>query len=151
MSLDFQKLSRFTQELKSDLMNNINDTLMHCPEISNMYVATDSQVCFHRWHFANYVKLSWCITGPVELLGHTNQYGCGVKLLPMSVLTNPVDCVHLCHLLRAQHHCLCSNGREGPLSACPPTPTTPLPPTHPLILDTYDITGVVQNYLKNQR
>ena len=33
MRLDFQKLSRFVQELKSILMNNINDTLMHCPEI----------------------------------------------------------------------------------------------------------------------
>ena len=77
-------------------------------------------------------------------LGNSNQNWCGVKLLPMSISTYPVDCVHLRHLLRAQYHCLCPNGREGPPLACPPTPTTPPPPTHPLthplMHDTHDIT-----------
>ena len=112
-------------------------------------MAIDSQVCFHRWLFANPVKPNWCITGSVEPLRCTKQNRCGFKLLLlMSVLTYPVDCVHLCHLLRAQHHCLCSNVREGLPSACPSTLTTPtlLPPTCPLIYDTCDITGVVKNH-----
>ena len=106
-------------------------------------MAIDSQVCFHRQLFANTVKPSWCITGPMEPLGSTNQNWCGVKLLPMLILAHSVDCVRLCHLLRAMHHCLCPNGREGPPSACPPPLTHP-----PLILDTRDITGVVKTISK---
>ena len=59
--------------------------------------------------------------------------------------------------LRAQCHCLWPNSREGPPSACPPTPTTPshphhpLPPTHRLISAIHDITVVVKHYLKNQQ
>ena len=106
------------------------------------YVAIDSHVCFHKWLFVNPVKLNWCITGPVEPLECTNQNRSGVKLLPMAVSTYPVDCVRLCQLLRAQHHCLCSNGREGPSLACPPTPTTHSHPPTPYT-NTHDITGVV--------
>ena len=50
-----------------------------------------------------YVKLHWCITGPVGPLGCTNQSWCGVKLLAMSVLTHPVGC--------GQHHSMHPNGR----------------------------------------
>ena len=85
-------------------------------------MAIDSQVCFHRQLFADPVKPSWCITGPVGPLGNTNQNWLGAKLLPIAVSIYPVVCVHLCHLLRAQHHCLWPNGREGPPSACPPIP-----------------------------
>ena len=41
----------------------------------------------------------------------------------MAVLIYLVECVHLCHLLRTQHHCVHPNGREGP--TCLPTPTIP--------------------------
>ena len=104
------------------------------------YVAINSQVCFHRWLFADSVKLYWCITGPVEPLVNTNQNWWGAKLLPMSVSVYPVDCVHLCYLLTTQYHCLCSNGRENSPSTCPPTL---LPPTYPLIHNTCDTTGIV--------
>ena len=36
--LDVQKLSQIAQELKSNLKPNINDTLMHCPEASTMWL-----------------------------------------------------------------------------------------------------------------
>ena len=118
-----------------------------------MRVAIDNQVCFHRRLFSNSVKPGWCIAGPVEQLGSTNQNQCGVKLLPKFVWAYPLDCVHLCHLPRAWHHYLCPNGRESLHSAYPPTPTTAhlLSPTHRLIHDTHDIKGVVKNYLKNKQ
>ena len=115
----------------------------------------DSQVCFFRLLFANPVKPLWYIIGPVEPLQSTNQNWWGAKLLPMSVLISPVDCVYLCHLLRTQHHYLCPNGRESPPSAYPLTSTTArlLPPTHPppYIQHLLDITRVVKNCLKNQQ
>ena len=40
-------------------------------------MAIDGQVCFHRWLFADPVKPSWCITGPVGPLGSTNQNRAG--------------------------------------------------------------------------
>ena len=66
--------------------------------------------------------------GPLE---STNQNWLGAKLLPRAVLIYPVACVHSCHLLRTEHHCLWSNGKENPLLACPPTSATPTPLTHP--------------------
>ena len=113
---------------------------------TEIHFNADSQVYFHRWLFANPVKPCWCIMGPMKPLGSTNQNWRGVKLLPMPILTYPADCVHICHLVKMQYHCLCPNGRENPPLACPPTPTTPapLPPTHLLIQDTHDITGVVK-------
>ena len=90
-----------------------------------------SQVCFHRWHFANRVKLHWCITGPVGPLECTNQSWCGVKLLAMSVSTHPVGCVHICHLLGGQHHSIHPNDRFFlPLACHPPQPPHPTP-SHP--------------------
>ena len=116
-----------SQELKSKLCPDINNSLMHIN-----CVAIDIQVCFHRQFFANLVKPSWCITGPVGPLGSTNQNWLGAKLLPMPVSIYPVVCVHPCCLLRAQHHCLWPDSRESLPSACTPTPTTPrLLPTHP--------------------
>ena len=97
-----------------------------------LYLGIDSQVCFHRQLFANPVWPCWCITGPVGPLGSTNQNWLGAKLLPMAILIYPVVCVHLCCLLRTQHHCLWPNGREGLPSAFPPAPTTLHPfSTHP--------------------
>ena len=127
------------------------------------YLAIDSQVCFHGQLFANPVKPSWCIIGPVQLvlpsgptvgpLGSTNQNWLCAKLLPMVVSIYSVVCVHSCHLLGTQNYCLWSNGKEGLPLACPPTPTTPtpFPLTHSLISVICDITGVVKNYLKNQQ
>ena len=113
-------------------------------------MAIDSQVCFYRQLFADPVKPSWCITGPVGPLGSTNQNWLGAKLLPMAILIYHVVCVHRCCLFRAQHHCLWPNSREDLSSTCPPTPTTPapLPTTHPLISTICDITGVVKTNSK---
>ena len=108
-----------SQELKSKLCRNINDSLSR----SINYVALDGQVCFHRRLFADPIKPCWCITvGP---LGSTNQSWLCARLLPVAVLIYPVVCVHSCRLLR--HHCLWPDGTEGPPRACPPTPTTPHP------------------------
>ena len=148
MWLDLQKPSRFTQELKSNLKSDINDAPMYCLKNIN-YMAIDIQGCFHRQLFANPVKLHWCITGPVQPLGSTNQSSWGTRLLPMSVSTYPVDYVHLCHLLSTQHNCLCPNGKENPPSVCPPTPTTiPTLLSPPTPIHTHDITRVVKAILK---
>ena len=102
-----------------------------------------SQVCFHRWLFADRVRPHWCITGPVGPLGCTNQSWCGVKLPTMSVSTHPVGCVHICHLLRGQHHSMHPNGscigalqglwghwgaliRAGVVSNCRQCPSRPI-------------------------
>ena len=129
MLLDLQKLSQMAQKLKfnCNLMCN-NKRYTHALSKNIKCVAINSQVCFHRWLLAG---PNWCITKPVEPLESANQNWRGVTLLPMSVSSHPVDRVHLCHLLRAQHHCLCSNDREVPPSACSPTspPSSYLPPT----------------------
>ena len=115
-------------------------------------VAIHSQVCFHRRLFANHVKLHWCITGPVGPLGCTNQSWCGVKLLTMSASTHTVGCVHICHLLRGQHHSMHPNGSFCPPPACHPPPHPTPPPSHPptSIQCIRDITGAVKNYLKTR-
>ena len=132
----FAKPSHSTQELKSNPMFNINNIPMHALSRNIKFVAIDSQIYFHRWLSADPVKLPWCITGPLEHLGSTNQNWCSVKLLPVSVSSSPVDCVHLCRLLAAWGHGLCpiyiANGRVGTPLACPPSPTTPYPPPTPL-------------------
>ena len=147
MWLDLQKPSQFTQELKSNLMPNINDTLMH-PETSSSYRSA------FRWLFINPVKWHWCITGPVEPIVSNNQKWWSVKLLPMSILTYPVGCVHFCYLAKTQHHCLCPIVKKGSPSVCPPTRTSSPPPSHPppLIHGTHNITGVVKTIsCKNQQ
>ena len=40
----------------------------------------------------------------------------GAKLLPMTVLAYPMNCVCFCHILMIQHCCLCPNGRYLQLS-----------------------------------
>ena len=83
----------------------------------------------------------------VGQLGSTNQNCWDAKLLPMSVSISPVYCVHLCHLLRTQHHCLCPHGRKNP----PNYTCTPSALLSPFIHNTCDITEVIKNYLKNQQ
>ena len=117
--------------------------MMHACTVKrhHLYGYIDSQVCFHRWLFADLVKLCWCITGPVGSLGSTNQNQHGSRLIPMAVIIYSVDCVHLCYLLGAQHHCLCPNCRKNPLLACSLNPTIShsLSPSYPLIHNTHDI------------
>ena len=116
-------------------------------------LAIDGQVCFHRWPFADPVKLGWCITWPVGPLGSTNQNWLCTKLLPMAVSIYPVACVHSCRLLGTHHYCLCSDGSEGPpslLAHPPPPPPAPFH-LHPFISAIRDITGIVKNYLKNHQ
>ena len=115
------------------------------------YMAIDNPVCFHRQIFANLVKTSWDNTRPVELMESANKNWCGFKLLPMSISTYPVDFVHLIHLLKPQHQCLCFNGRECPPSAysCTSTIHLPLLQTH-LLYTTPMILQGLQKYLKNQ-
>ena len=94
MGLDLQKPSQFAQELKSILMIHsckLQKHQVHGYRYSGLLSQTD---------FANPLKPRWCITRPVEPLMSTNQIWWGAKLLPMSVLTYHVECVHLCHLLR---------------------------------------------------
>ena len=121
MWLDLWKPALMSQELKPNLRPNINDRLMHCLETLNvwLYIARST----FTEGFCQPCKTYWCITGPVRPLGSTNQSWCGVKLLTMSISTHPVGCVHICHLLRAQHHCQCPNVRENPPLVFPPTPT----------------------------
>ena len=83
-------------------------------------------------------------TGPVGLLGGTNQSWLCARLLPIVVLIYPVVCVHSCRLLGTQQHCLRPKGRQGPPLACPPTPTTLPPSYHPLISNICDITVVAK-------
>ena len=109
-------------------------TLMYCPETSTMYVHVWLYIAglLSQMAFCQYCKWHLCITGLVGPLWNTNQNWWGANLLPMAVLIYPVDCVHLCHLLRAQHHCLYLNGRENLPLACPPTSTMPSPPLTPI-------------------
>ena len=113
----------------------------------------DSQICFHRRLFADLVKSSWYITGPVGSLGSTNQNWLDAKLLAMAALIYPVVCIHPCCLLRTQQHCLWPNGRKSLPSACPRIPTSPAPfcLLTPFISATRDITGVVKTISKTSR
>lgn len=78
----------------------------------------------YRWPqkpFADPVRPQRFTTGPVGPLGGINKTACGAKLFPMTVSAHPVDCSCFCHLLKAQHYCLCPNGKYNPI----------LVPTHP--------------------
>ena len=89
------------------------------------FMAIDGQVYFYKCLFTNTVRPSWCITGPVGPLGHTNQDWLCARLLPMVVSIYPVVYVHSCCLLGTRHYCLWPNGREDPPLVCPPTPSHP--------------------------
>ena len=57
------------------------------------YMAIDGQVCFHRWLFIDPVKPPWCTTGSGKPVNGINKEVSGARLLPMTVLTYPVDWV----------------------------------------------------------
>ena len=83
----------------------------------------------------------------------------GTRLLLTPVLAYFVDCISLCHKLKAQHCSLSLSGCFGPPSASHPPPPPPArPPTHPPthrpptpIDSIRDITGTEKNRLKNQQ
>ena len=63
-----------------------------------------------------------------------NRTAWGTRLLLTPVLASFVDCISLCHKLKAHHCSLSLSGCFSPPSAShpPPPPPTPLPPAHPL-------------------
>ena len=101
----------------------------HTHELSRStkhYYTIDCQVCFYRRLYR------CCETMRVHfmVLGHVNRTEWGAKLLLTAVWASLVDCISLCHLLKAQHCSLSPNGCFTPPSAPhPPTPT----PSHPTI------------------
>ena len=68
-------------------------TLTYTLVLSNKYMAIDSQVCLHRWLFIDPVKPPWCTTGSGKPVNGINKEVSGTRLLPMTVLTYPVDWV----------------------------------------------------------
>ena len=77
----------------------------------------------------------------------------GTRLLLTPVLASFVDCISLCHKLKAQHCSLSLSGCFNPPSASHPPPPPPhLPPARPPPIDSIrDITGTEKNRLKNQQ
>ena len=112
MWLNLQKPSQFTQELKSNLI----------PNIQKHQVAIDNQMCFHRWLFANPVKPTLSATGPVEPLESTNH----VWYQTTANVHLDLSCGLCTSLLPTTT--VCPNGREGPLQLAYP----PSPPFHSL-------------------
>ena len=82
-----------------------------------------------------------------------NRTAWGTRLLLTPVLASFVDCVSLCHTLKAQHCSLSLNGCFNPPSASHPPPPFPHPPPArpPPINSIRDITGTEINHLKNQQ
>ena len=62
----------------------------------------DGQVCFHRRPFAIPVRLLRCTTGSLGPVNGINKDVSDTRLLPMTVLTYPMNCVCFCHLLKTQ-------------------------------------------------
>ena len=56
-----------------------------------------------------------------------NRTAWGTKLLLTTVLATFVDCISLCHILKAQHCSLSLNGCFNPPSASHPPPAPPTP------------------------
>ena len=86
----------------------------------------NGQVYFHRWLFANPVKQPRCTTRCVEPMNDVNKDMSSARLLPMTVLTYPVDWVCFSHLLKT--YVL----MEGITCLWLPTPAPSCVPTHPL-------------------
>ena len=75
-------------------------------------MAIDGQVCVYRWLFVDPANHE----GAIQDLccGASEQHYldvCGTKLLRMSVLAYPVDCISFCYLLKTQHRCQYPKGR----------------------------------------
>ena len=81
------------------------------------------------------------------ILRGINRTAWGTRLLLTPVLASFVDCVGLCHTLKAQYCSLSLNGCFNPPSASHPPPSTRPPPIDSIC----DITGTEKNHLKNQQ
>ena len=83
-----------------------------------------------------FYQCSWTARVNFMVLGCINRTAWGTKLLLMTVWASLVDCISLCHLLKAQHCSLSLNGCFSPPSAShQPTLPHPLPLTHPPPID----------------
>ena len=108
---DLQKWSQTSIIRNSNLQHNIEVTLQHYPG-----TVIDSQVCFHRWLFADPVKQQRCTAEPVEQGGINKDVCMWYQQLQTAANNHfglyPVYCVCFCQLLKIQQYCLCPN-------ACP--------------------------------
>ena len=102
----------------------------------------------HRGLFANPAKPLRCTTEPVRPQDGINKDVSSAKLLLTNTSVHHVDCTCSCPLLKTQNHCLCPNESCNPPSASP-HPSPIIPPTHPLIDATCDITVAVKNLAQN--
>ena len=82
-----------------------------------------------------------------------NRTAWGTRLLLTPVLASFVDCISLCHKLKAHYCSLSLSGCFNPPSASHPPPPPPHPPPArpPPIESIRDITGTEKNYPKNQQ
>ena len=85
------------------------------------------------------------------VLGGIKKTAWVTKLLLTAAWASLVNRIDLCHILKAQHCFLSSNGCFN-LPLAPHPPPTPKHPSHrPLTKDSIgDITGIKQNHLKKQ-
>ena len=96
-----------------------------------------------------------CETARVHfmVLRGINRTAWGTRLLLTLVLASFVDCISLCHSLKAQHCSLSLNGCFNPHSASHPPLSPPhSPPARPSPIDSIrDIIGTEKNRLKYQQ
>ena len=122
--MSIQKPPKFTfGSLKSTFCLYVSVTLMHHPETPSSYLTIDGQVCFPKWPFTDAV-----VTTRVNFLAPRgiNRTACGAKLFLLAVVAYPVDYISSCHILKAQHCCMCLNGCFLLPSALHPLPAYPL-------------------------
>ena len=108
------------------------DTLMHYPETPS----TRQRSAFTDGFLPMLLNHEGAFHGP----GALNKTAWGTKLLLTAVQASLVDCISLCHLLKAQHCSLSANGCFNPPFGFPLTP--------PPIDSICDITRAGKNYLK---
>ena len=97
----------------------VHASYSHALYRNTKYLTTDGPVYFHRRHFAVAVEPWGCISRPQGALIRCMGYQTG----PKAVLAHPLDCISLCHLLKAQHCCLSPNGCFNPPLASHPPPS----------------------------
>ena len=131
-------------QLKSTFCLYMKDTSMHYSAPDDRLPGLLLQTAFYRC----------CETTRVHfmVLRGINRTVWGIRLLLTPVLASFVDCISLCHKLKAQHCSLSLSGCFNPPSASHPPPPPHPPPTRPPPIDSIrDITGTEKNLLKNQQ